>query len=311
MSVIKDGFIGFVVGDAMGVPAKFMGREKLLEKPVTSMVGHGTYDVPEGVWSSNTSMTLATIDSIVRCHKIDYNDMANRFCQWAGKAEYTAIGAVFDIDKTTKKALVRYLKTQDDAVKCGESDMDANGSGSLMRMLPIALYCHFNKLQDYEVFNVVKNASSITHANEISVLGCYIYVNYLLFILNGKDKFASYNMIKCLDYSLYFDEDIIAYYNRLLKTNISNLRIDDLKSTEYVVYTLEAVMWVILKTKSYSEAIVGSINLGGNTDTIGALTGSIAGILYGFEEVPSKWIYKLKKLDYLEEMVQKFDDLLI
>lgn len=307
MSVIKDGLIGFAIGDAMGVPIEFVSREKLLENPVTSMIGHGTYDLPEGVWSDDTSMTLATMDSLINSNGINYNDMADRFCNWASKGAYTATGVVFDIGLTTKKALVKYLETHDDAVNCGLSSMDSNGNGSLMRMFPIALYCYYNKLKDYEIFNIVKNSSSITHANEVSVLGCYIYVNYLLFILNGKDKYASYNMVKCLDYDTYFDEDDIAYYNRILKTNIGNLRIDDLKSTGYVVHTLESVFWVLLNTNSYPESIVGSINLGEDTDTIGAITGSISGVLYGYDNIPNKWLSKLKNYNYLEEMIDNFE----
>ena len=252
MNEIRSSVFGLAVGNAMGVPVEFKNREELLEKPVTSMIEHGTYGLSAGTFSSDTSMTLATMDSIINFKEINYNDMMTRFCRWAGKGIYSANGKAFDISVTTKKALLKFLETGEDATKCGSDDINSNGNGSLMRMLPIALYCYYNKYKDYEVFNIVSNASSMTNANEISILGCYIYVNYLLFILNGKDKFASYNMIKCLDYSEYFSEDAIYYYNRLLKTNINNLRIDDLKSTSYVVYTLEAVIWVILNSNSYS-----------------------------------------------------------
>ncbi|MBR3199191.1 MAG: ADP-ribosylglycohydrolase family protein [Bacilli bacterium] len=309
MSLIKDSVVGFAIGDAMGVPISAVPREELLKKPVTSMIGNGTYNVPAGTWSDDTSLVLATMDSIINFKEISYNDIAKRFCSWAGKKEYTATGEVFDIDNTTKKALVKFLKEGETAVKCGSYEINSNGNGSLTRMLPIALYCHFNKLKDYEVFNVVKNTSSITHANEVSILGCYIYVNYLLFILNGKDKYASYNMVKCLDYS-DFDEDTVAYYNRLLKTNIGNLRIEDLKSTSYIVYTLEAVIWIILNTNSYAESIVGAINLGDDTDTIGAITGSIAGILYGYDDIPKKWLSSLKRIDYIEKLVLEFEEVL-
>ena len=114
-------------------------------------------------------------------------------------------------------------------------------------------------------------------------------------------------MVKCLDYDTYFDEDDIAYYNRILKTNIGNLRIDDLKSTGYVVHTLESVFWVLLNTNSYPESIVGSINLGEDTDTIGAITGSISGVLYGYDNIPNKWLSKLKNYNYLEEMIDNFE----
>lgn len=77
---IKSAIYGFVIGDAMGVPVEFEDREKLMESPVTNMLGYGSYDVPKGVWSDDTSMTLATIDSIiVNKNELNYNDIANKF----------------------------------------------------------------------------------------------------------------------------------------------------------------------------------------------------------------------------------------
>ena len=117
-------------------------------------------------------------------------------------------------------------------------------------------------------------------------------------------------MIKCYDYSLYFDPDIVEYYNRLLKTNIAKLRVDDLKSEGYIVYTLETALWVILNCSSFAESIVGAINLGGDTDTIGSIVGGIAGIMYGLDGTASKWISDLKGRDYLEDIIKQFEELL-
>lgn len=66
MSILKNSLLGFVVGDAMGVPIEFETRETLKEYPLTEMVGYGSYDEPAGTWSDDTSMTLATIDSIIK-----------------------------------------------------------------------------------------------------------------------------------------------------------------------------------------------------------------------------------------------------
>lgn len=310
MTKIKDGILGAAIGDAMGVPIEFRKREELINNPVTSMIGGGTYNMPPGVWSDDTSLTLATMDSIIKMRRLDYKDMIDRFCLFMNKGEYTATGTVFDIGNTTKKALERYLDEGINPILCGGDKLNENGNGSLMRMLPIALYCHYNNLKEDEILNVVKKASSLTHAHDVSVLGCFIYVLYIMFLLNGKDKFASYNMIKCYDYALYFDPDIVEYYNRLLKTNISKLRVEDLKSEGYIVYTLETVLWVILNCSSFAESIVGSINLGGDTDTIGSIVGGIAGIIYGLEEVPNKWTMALKGKDYLEKNIKSFEELL-
>ncbi len=310
MGVISNSLIGFVVGDAIGVSIEFEDREKLMKSPVTSMQGFGSYDVPEGVWSDDTAMTLATMDSIIKCNDIDCNDIADRFCNWLNNAEYTATNEVFDIGITTKYALMRYWEDKSDATKCGGTSIIENGNGSLMRMLPIALYCYYKKIKQEEIFNIIKNVSSITHAHEISIMGCYIYVRYILYILNEKDKLASYNMIKSIDYSVYFSKETIEQYNRLLNLNIRELKIDDIDSTGYVVSTLESVLWIILNCDSYSQSIIGAINLGGDTDTIGAITGSIAGIIYGYNSIPKKWLEKMKRLDYLENMSETFENIL-
>ena len=305
MTKVKDSVLGFAIGDAMGVPVEFKKREELIEKPVTTMLEGGVHKMPKGVWSDDTSLVLATMDSMIKSQGIDYKDMADRFCMFMEKGEYTATGKVFDIGDTIRKALNRYLYEIPDPLKCGGKGLYDNGNGSLMRMLPIALYAHYNNLTDKEVFSLVKNTSSITHANDVSILGCFIYVLYVMFILNGKDKFASYNMIKYYDYTIFFDEDTIEFYNRLLKTNIAKIRIEDLKSEGYIVYTLETVLWVVLNCESFAESIVGAINLGGDTDTIGALTGSITGILYKTDMIPENWTLENRKL--LDNIISEFE----
>lgn len=289
----------------MGVPIEFRKREELLNHPVTTMTSGGTYNMPKGVWSDDTALTLATMDSIIKCHGLNYKDMADRFCLYMKKGEYTSTGVAFDIGSATKKALEKYLDEQINPTLCGGKHINDNGNGSLMRMLPIALYAHYNNLKGIEILNIVKASSSITHAHDVSILGCFMYVLYVMFLLNGKDKYASYNMIKYYDYSLYFDEDIIEYYNRLLKTNIAKLRVEDLKSEGYIIYTLETVLWIILNCDSFAESIVGAINLGGDTDTIGAITGSVAGIIYGLNGIPNTWT--VENEEYLKQMIKKFE----
>ena len=154
---------------------------------------------------------------------------------------------------------------------------------------------------------IVKNSSSITHAHDISILGCYIYVRYVISLLETKNKISSYNFIKKLDYSMFIEE-VKLEYSRILFSDISILNINDVNSSGYVVDTLEAVFWIILNCSSYNESIIGAINLGGDTDTIGAITGSIAGILYGYDNISKRWISKLKNKDYIDEIIIKFEN---
>ena len=234
----------------------------------------------------------------------------DKFCEWVNHAKYTATNVVFDIGITTKYAIKRYQEENLEPTKCGGTKISENGNGSLMRMFPIALYSYYKTLNDEEIYSIVKNTSSLTHAHEISILGCYIYVKYILNILNSSTKEESYQLIKEINYEKYFTIDTINEYKRILKNNIKDLTLDEINSSGYVRTTLESVLWTISNTSNYKDAIIKSINLGEDTDTIGAITGSIAGIIYGYNSIPEKWLNKLKKLDYLESISTQFDNIL-
>lgn len=305
---LSNGIIGLAIGDALGVPAEFKSREELKRYPITDMVGDGTYNLPAGTWSDDTSMTLATIDSIISTSTINPNDMANKFLNWFRNAEYTATNETFDIGRTTLQALAKYELKLYDASSCGEDNEYSNGNGSLMRILPIAYYIYYKDVTDnQEIYNIVKQVSSITHAHEVSILGCYIYVRFALELLNGKDKVEAYNNIKKLDYSM-FSSTTIDKYSRILNNNIQNFDEENISSSGYVVSTLEAAMWLFLNSNNYNNTILRAVNLGEDTDTVAACTGGLLGIYYGIENIKSSWKQNLKKYDYIVELCDKFDE---
>ncbi len=137
MGKLKDGIIGFAVGDALGVPAEFKSREELNRYPITDMKADGTYNMPAGTWSDDTSMTIATLHSIIETGTIDTNDMADKFLKWFRNAEYTATNKTFDIGRTTLQALAKYELKLENASNCGGSNEYDNGNGSLMRIFYI------------------------------------------------------------------------------------------------------------------------------------------------------------------------------
>lgn len=303
---VKNGIIGFVVGDTIGVPVEFNSRERLLLNPVTEMLEYGTHNMPKGCWSDDTSMTLATMDSIIKCKEINTNDMADRFIKWYRNAEYTATGIMFDIGTTTKQALIKYQRGIDIASKCGGEREYDNGNGSIMRMLPIAYYCYLKSLEDTEILKIVKEVSSITHRHQISILGCYIYVRLAMELLKGKELLQAYQEIKKLDYS-YFTEDTIYKYERILNNDIGLYNINDISSNGYIVSTLEATLWTLINSKSFNETIIKAINLGEDTDTVGACVGGLAGIYYGIENIKQKWKDNILRYDYIINMCKEFE----
>ena len=305
---IKDGIIGFAIGDALGVPVEFRNRKELEKNPVTAMQGYGTYNLPKGTWSDDTSMSLATMDSIIQTGKININDIAKRFINWFRNAEYTATGKVFDIGRTTMLSLANF-EFGSSAQECGQGGELDNGNGSLMRMLPIAYYIWFMKykeeIEDKTIYDIVKNVSSITHKHEISIMGCYIFVKYAIEIMDGKYKEIAYENIKNLDYS-FFNNETIKKYDRILKGNIKEETIENIRSTGYIVDTLEAVLWLFLNGGNYNDTILKAVNLGEDTDTIAAIAGGLLGIHYGSETINEDWKRNLKRVDYIESLCEEF-----
>ena len=76
---------------------------------------------------------------------------------------------------------------------------------------------------------------------------------------------------------------------------------DDIKSGGYVLDTMQASLWCLLKTSSYKEAVLKAVNLGSDTDTTAAVTGGLAGIIYGKENIPAVWLKVLKGRYWIEE----------
>lgn len=302
---VRDGVLGLAIGNAMGVPTTTNKREDLLEKPVTKMMPRIRDGVPKGAWSDSTSLTIATMDAIANSG-INYTAIADNFVKWFTTNHFCSMKESFGIGETTLKALVHYTQHLEAAEACGLDGIIDNGNGSLSRMLPIAYYAVAVKCSEKEIYEIVKKVSSITHAHEISICGCYIYVRYVMNLLRGINKFSALNQIKALDYSM-FSKTTLDCYSRILKEDINELDIDDISSTAYIVDSLEAAFWCFLQSASFKECVIATTNIGDATDSIGAIACSLAGIFYGYSNIPKKYLEDLRKLEYLEECCDKFE----
>lgn len=135
---------------------------------------------------------------------------------------------------------------------------------------------------------IIYDVSSITHAHIISKVACHFYVEWMISFLKTRDIKYAYE-ITCNVFSVYYHDDncIKDKFNRVFSGNVLKAPICEIKSTGYVIDTLEAVIRCIFHTNSYKEAVLTAVNLGEDTDTIGAITGGIAGMIYG--NIPKKW----------------------
>lgn len=304
MNRIKDALIGFAVGDALGVPVEFTDRSRLMDQNITTMLGNMSHNVEKGTWSDDTSMVIATMDSMINKKTIDYEDIMNNFILWIKEGKYTPDNKAFGVGKITIQALGNY-KRGSKPIDSGLNSFKSNGNGSLMRILPIAFYCYEKKLDRDDIYSLVREISSLTHRHEISYLGAYIYTLYIINLLAGKDKEEAYNSIKNESYDM-FTEEFLKYYKRILKSNMKDLKLDEIKSTAFVVDTLESIFWCFLNTDSYDDSVIKAIHLGNDTDTIAALVGALSGIYYGYDSINKDWIKDLRCLDYLEKISERF-----
>lgn len=287
MGKIYDGIMGLVVADALGVPFEFKKKDTF---KAVDMVGYGTYNQPPGTWSDDSSLTLATLESLGRLGRIDLKDIMRNFYNWYMFGKFTPYGHVFDVGNTTQMAIQRYRKGIP-PILCGGGGFRDNGNGSLMRILPLAFIEHSNR----DIFDV----SALTHAHDISQLACFRYIEIVERLIAGKEK-----------------QDVVesefmfpAEFDRIDK--IATLSRDEIKSTGYVIDTLEAALWSFLTTGNYRDCVLAAVNLGDDTDTVAAVAGGLAGIYYGVggeKGIPQEWIEQIARKDWIQKLCDKLSE---
>lgn len=299
--MIKDSLFGLAVGDALGVPVEFKSRETIRQKPVTDMIGYGTHNLPPGTWSDDSSLAFCLAEALTQDFHL--NTIGDNFQKWLFQSYWTPHGSVFDIGITTRQAIYN-LSTGTRPDLAGGFDEHENGNGSLMRILPLLFYIKDNPVD--QRYQITKAVSSITHGHIRSVIACFYYLEFARELINKVDKFNCYKNLKTSisDYlhSLSINQDEIKVFDRLLKGDIQDLPETEIQSSGYVLHTLEASIWCILTTANYKDAVLKAVNLGKDTDTTGAVTGGLAGLLYGFDSIPANWVRQLARQEDIDEL---------
>lgn len=306
--VIKAAILGHATADALGVPVEFQSRSSLDAAPVTGLREYGTHMQPKGTWSDDTSMTLAAMDSLSA--GLNFEDVMERFCQWESSAKYTATDVVFDMGIATHEA-IRKFQNGISPLKCGGTDEYDNGNGSLMRIIPFALYAHYAmpEASIEEKLIMIHDASALTHGHLRSQIGCGIYAFVLWELIEHPEKSSVYSGLKKAEgfyaqHSQWADE--LRRYERIFSEVFASLPVGEISSSGYVVLSLEAALWCLLNTESYRACVLKAVNLGSDTDTVGAIAGGLAGCLYGVDSIPKGWLSELRKYDQIITLCAKF-----
>jgi ADP-ribosyl-[dinitrogen reductase] hydrolase len=300
-SIAKSVLFGVAIGDALGVPVEFMKRESLRSSPITKMIGYGSHNVKAGTFSDDSSLTFCLAEALTE--GFDLNTIAQYFEHWRYQGFWTASGDVFDIGNATQQAIDKF-KNGERPELSGGSDASSNGNGSLMRILPLALYLLDKPMN--ERFELTKQVSSITHRHIRSVIACFYYLEFARQLISKVDKFGIYNNLKTEIPEFLISQSVsrreIDFFDNLLKEDISDFTESEISSSGYVLHTLEASIWCLLKTDNYKDCVLKAVNLGFDTDTTGAVAGGLAGILYGFESIPDEWIRTIARKNDIEDL---------
>jgi ADP-ribosylglycohydrolase len=311
--------LGLAVGDALGVPVEFAGRPARQADPVTGMRAYGTHYQPAGTWSDDSSLTFCLAETLARpggkSGMPDLADFARRSINWLDSAYWTAHGNVFDVGIATSDA-IRQLRNGKSPLQSGGTTEHSNGNGSLMRILPLLFSIH--KLPIIERFQIVSVVSGVTHAHSRSVLACFIYIEFARQLLLGLAKQEAYaTMVQTVNQFLDLTPDIIEderlHFHRILQLTrepydaqqLADCAESEISSSGYVVHTLEAALWCLLRHDTYAATVLAAVNLGDDTDTTGAVAGGLAGLAYGEAAIPAEWLQVLARRTDIEDLATR------
>lgn len=291
---VKDGIIGLIVGDALGVPVEFKTKEYLQEHPVTDMIGHGTYNMEKGTWSDDSSMVLATMTSIVEKNSIDYENIMQEFSEFINNGKYTQY-YTFDYGNTTANAIYNFDDGQP-ALEAGCGNERDNGNGSLMRILPLAF------IRDIS-YETIENVSALTHSHERSKIACVLYIEIAKSILSDDLDISEHIKLSCDKIRKYYNNsEELHHFERIFNNDLENVR-----SSGYVITTLECVLHCLINTDNYKDAVLKAVNFGGDTDTAAAICGGLAGIYYGYDAIPIDWIESIPQIEDVLSLCERYE----
>jgi len=306
-SQVRAAILGAAVADALGVPVEFAGRARRKEDPVTDMRGYGTHHQPLGTWSDDTSMILATVEALAENGDYSPGAIMEHFVGWLHEGRYTPHGKVFDVGGATRSGIIKYQAERNPATS-GSDHESANGNGSLMRILPIALAYG----DDPNLIQLAFEVSALTHSHIRSQFCCAFYC---LVISELRHRSS-------LQEAVLFAHDVLTdqldlppkeseMLARLHPDHLFARREEEIHSSGHVINTLEAALWVNHQHDNYRDAVLHAVNLGDDTDTTASVAGGLASLLHGEEGIPQEWLEVLVKRESLIDLAERFGDFCI
>lgn len=276
--------LGLACGDAMGGPVEFYRRGRF--PPVRGMQGGGKFRLAPGEWTDDTAMALCLAESLLECDGFDLGDQMHRYWMWGAEGHMSTRPHAFGMGKTVANALMRYRRTGEPLA--GATDPKTAGNGSLTRLAPVVLWFH----PDIEAtVEHAARSSLTTHAAPEAVDCCRLLAVVICNALAGQPK----------------DALLVGATRHLSESKVLGLANghyrekprEQICGNGYSVQSLEASLWCVHATDDFEQAVLLAANLGDDADTTAAITGQIAGALYGVAAIPEPWLATLRKAELI------------
>ncbi len=280
---LEGGLYGLLIGDALGVPYEFHApgnlppREEIEMSPPADWQRHRSHGgTPVGTWSDDGAQALCLLASLLHCDRFDAEDFGHRLVNWSDHGYLAVDGRVFDIGNQTSRAIER-LRAGVPALAAGPSGERDNGNGSLMRVLPLALW---HRGTDKELVRDAALQSQVTHGHPRAQLCCAVYVLWARGALNEvADPWdAAVETVKSLLGSEPVFRDELARVLAFASPAGSGYVVDALWSARIAV-----------QAGPYDVAVRRAVQFGQDTDTTACIAGGIAGVRDGAGAIPQRW----------------------
>ncbi|MEL4470493.1 ADP-ribosylglycohydrolase family protein [Shewanella algae] len=284
----KGTLIGLALGDALGTTLEFQSRPK--EAVVTELVGGGPFQLQPGQWTDDTSMMLCLADSLIKYGTSNPQDQMHRYIAWRDNGLNSCTGRCFDIGTTVNAALHRFERQGNPLA--GSDAPSSAGNGSLMRIAPVALFCHHVPLLD--ALEMAEQVSRTTHAEQRCIEACQ-YLTYLLHVLlNSEHTLDKAELLTVFpELFTHIVEQMHPDSCKVIRGSYQHKNRDQIRSSGFVIDSLEAALWCFWHSDNFESGAVLAANLGDDADTVAAIYGQLAGAYYGYEALPKSWLHKL------------------
>lgn len=304
---MRGGIYGLLVGDAFGVPYEFHlpaslpPREALAMHPPAELASGRPFrrahaGVPPGTWSDDGAQALCLLKSLLACGSLRLEDLADCFVRWYRDGDMTPDGVVFDVGlqtSTALNALARGVPIEEAARR----DEMANGNGSLMRCLPLALW---HGGTDAALVEDAHAQSRVTHGHPRAEVCCALYCLWARALLDGALSEPAFDGAVRVLRALYPSE---GEHLRELEFHIRPEAEGAIAGSGYVVDSLRAARYLLATESSYEGVVRGAVSLGDDTDTTACIAGGAAGVLFGESSIPAEWLGALRGRQLVEPLL--------